>query len=218
MIVFIAVEYSSYAWCGITVLCLLAYVRLSYVVTKLLTYLFNYLLIPHRHNRLLLSCCIGCWVLMQWRYICADVVCADRSEGIRSARSVCIDALDSDQHERLAANSHQRDHVWIQTFQTSRWRPRHSRQLHTRSPDQTWWHLPLYYAYIHTYILTYIHTHRPTYIGHIHTNFTKNKTCRPIIFVKKNESFIHMAKRIDLLLLSQQLLHVSINFLILSAS
>jgi len=43
--------------------------------------------------------------------LCTDVTCTDGGEDTRGASSLCTDASNSDQHERLAANSHQRDHV-----------------------------------------------------------------------------------------------------------
>jgi len=43
--------------------------------------------------------------------LCTDVTCTDGREDTRGASSLCTDASNSDQHERLAANSHQRDHV-----------------------------------------------------------------------------------------------------------
>jgi len=59
--------------------------------------------------------------------MCADVMRAsDRGEEVWSTCSLRTDASDRDQHERLAANTHQRDHVWIWAFPT--WPP--PRQLY----------------------------------------------------------------------------------------
>ena len=84
--------------------------------------------------------CSCCQLLMFCRCLpaewCADVTCVVGGDVIRSVGAVCTDASDRYQHERLAANSDQRDHVWIRTplsWRSSRRRPRHDHQHHARS-------------------------------------------------------------------------------------